>query len=86
LLPSWPPVSTVFNCSFGHGRQGGSIEPFGTFSMLILQFYPLDPQSAHIVSWYWTLNGTPVTITPTGTATPTDTPTPSPAETPTPGR
>ena len=79
-------LKTVFNCRIGQGLRGGSIEPFGTFSMLVLHFFDQHPQSAHIVSWYWTLNGTPVTITPTGTATPTDTPTPSPAETPTPGR
>jgi hypothetical protein len=71
--------TTTYDCRFlGPGRSFASIPSFGDFEMLV--FY-LQPNGPNIVDWYWTQNGTPVTITPTGTNTPTSTDTPSPANT-----
>ena len=84
LLPRQGGFKSVYNCRFGLGRGSSNVQPFETFSMTVLNLNTQHPNGAHIDSWYWTVNGTPVTITPTGTATPTDTPTPEPAETPPP--
>jgi len=70
-------IKTVYDCRFIAGRAFTSIPSFASFDMLVLNLNPEHPEGAAVDSWYWTLNGTPVTITPTAT------PTPSPADFPT---